>query len=392
MEYESTYFRAPSEPEMVTSLAPRHPTDGPTMASGGEATRKPAGSKKKKKSDFGNDMLPSDELSDRERNETLLLTVEALKAQLEDHARLANEKTAALLEDRRIREEETRASAERSAEQIKEVTDKFHNTQALLYDSTRDYLELKFEQRTRERLWTEEKERLLERIEELKDDLDGQQSELRLMAAATEALQAEREQEQDLARMTQDAGTNAYMPGGRSEVGLGESSRRGTSAAASSVGEYVPVNVDHQESLAEMYREQCIKLEDELCRFREQKAAAAEIQGGRSEKLLKRLAVMKSRYEALERRRSLEAEGYKNAIKILRKKLSTVEHQLYRLATQNHNGDAELAMLRDVGAAAARSKKALGGVQHLRTQINQLENDIRHTHGARSARRRTQGT
>lgn len=46
-----------------------------------------------------------------------------------------------------------------------------HDTQNLLYDSTRDYLALKYEQRTRERSWTEEKERLIARIEELKDDL-----------------------------------------------------------------------------------------------------------------------------------------------------------------------------------------------------------------------------
>jgi coiled-coil domain-containing protein 77 len=389
VEYESTYFRAPGEPAMIQSLAQHTGGGDPVVAAsvGGSGRNKAATISKKKRIQRGNDMLPSDELTDRERNETLLLTVEALKAQLEDHTRLANEKTAGLLEDRRIREEEARATADRSAEQIKELTDKLHNTQDLLYDSTRDYLELKFEQRTRERLWTEEKERLLVRIEELKDDLDGQQSELRRMAVAAEALQVERDQEGELARLTHDAGTNAYLPGGRSEVGVGGGdSRRGgaASGAASSVGDAPSTTADHQESLAEMYREQCIKLEDELCRFREQKAAAGEIAGGRNDKLLKRLAVMKSRYEALEQRRGLEAEGYKNAMKILRKKLSTVEHQLYRLATQSHGDDAEVAMLRDVGVAAARSKKALGGVQHLKSQIYQLEHDIKASHGTRT--------
>lgn len=52
------------------------------------------------------------------------------------------------MEDRRVREEEFRAAFAREAEKIQEVTDKLHHTQDLLYDSTRDYLELKFEHRT----------------------------------------------------------------------------------------------------------------------------------------------------------------------------------------------------------------------------------------------------
>jgi coiled-coil domain-containing protein 77 len=48
-------------------------------------------------------------LAEKDRVETLLLTVEALQAQMEDNARLANEKELALTEDRRVREEEIRA-------------------------------------------------------------------------------------------------------------------------------------------------------------------------------------------------------------------------------------------------------------------------------------------
>ena len=408
VEFEATYFRDPSQPPMVKSIALRDQADlgGPAVAfesgserggGGGSSSVAAVGTavdakKRRKKPRQLNDMLPSDELTDRERNETLLLTVEALRAQLEDHTRLANEKTAGLLEDRRIREEEARAAAKRDAEKIAELTDSLHSTQDLLYDSTRDYLELKFDQRSRERAWAEEKERLIERIEELKYDLDAQQSELRALASAAEAAHADREQENRLAALTREAGTNAYLPGGRSEVGVGGASGSGkrrpppSSTHESTVGADAST-VDHQESLAEMYREQCIKLEDELCRLKEQRAAAADITTGRSDKLLKRLAVVKSRYEALERRRGLEAEGYKNAIKILRKKLTTVEHQLYRLATQATGDAVDVAMLYDVGVAASRSKRAMGDVNHLKTQIYHLQRDIENGHGARTADR-----
>lgn len=116
----------------------------------------------------------ADSASLQQHNETLVLTVEALKAQLEDQARLAREQMAALLEDRGVREEEAKAQEKRFIEKIQvcvtvcetgvsqlqsalltlilawqpqQLTDRLHNTQNLLYDATRDFLELKYEHR-----------------------------------------------------------------------------------------------------------------------------------------------------------------------------------------------------------------------------------------------------
>ena len=40
---------------------------------------------------------------------------------------------------------------------------------------------------------------------------------------------------------------------------------------------------------------------------------------------------MNSRYEALERRRALEIEGYQSDIKVLRQRLKEVERQLFKV-------------------------------------------------------------
>lgn len=45
----------------------------------------------------------------------------------------------------------------------------------------------------------------------------------------------------------------------------------------------------------------------------------------------KRLQVMTRRYEALERRRILEVEGFKTDIKVLRQKLKDLEQMLYKV-------------------------------------------------------------
>ena len=108
---------------------------------------------------FSRDWRAAVKLGDKDRIETLLLTVEALQAQMEDNTRVSKEREAALLEDRRVREEEYRAETTRDTERLQDLTDKLHHTQDLLYDSTRDYLELKYDHRSTERGWAEEKER-----------------------------------------------------------------------------------------------------------------------------------------------------------------------------------------------------------------------------------------
>lgn len=55
----------------------------------------------------------------------------------------------------------------------------------------------------------------------------------------------------------------------------------------------------------------------------------------RSDKMAKRLQLMTQRYEALEKRRSMEVEGFKTDIKHLRQKLKDVEKQLFKVISQH---------------------------------------------------------
>lgn len=51
--------------------------------------------------------------------------------------------------------------------------------------------------------------------------------------------------------------------------------------------------------------------------------------------MAKRLQLMTQRYEALEKRRSMEVEGFKTDIKHLRQKLKDVEKQLFKVISQH---------------------------------------------------------
>ena len=91
------------------------------------------------------------------------------------------------------------------------------------------------------------------------------------------------------------------------------------------------LQLQQSQQLADNYREQCIGMEEELCKLREETGASKELFRQRTEKMTKRLGLMNSRYEALEQRRALEIEGYKNDIKLLRQRLKEVEKQLYKV-------------------------------------------------------------
>uniref|UniRef100_A0ACB8FNB5 Uncharacterized protein n=1 Tax=Sphaerodactylus townsendi TaxID=933632 RepID=A0ACB8FNB5_9SAUR len=103
-------------------------------------------------------------------NQTLLLQVEALQAQLEEQARLAKEQLESLLEDRRIRIEEAQVQHQRDQDKIKNLTEKFNKAQNLLYESTRDFLQLKFEARTNEKSWMAEKDRILSKLDKRENE------------------------------------------------------------------------------------------------------------------------------------------------------------------------------------------------------------------------------
>uniref|UniRef100_A0A673MG97 Coiled-coil domain containing 77 n=1 Tax=Sinocyclocheilus rhinocerous TaxID=307959 RepID=A0A673MG97_9TELE len=248
----------------------------------------------KKSSREGEDATISEQY--KRDNQTLLLQVEALQAQLEEQTRLAKEQVEALLEDRRIHQEERQVQHQRDQDTITALTDKLQRTQNLLYESTRDFLQLKFESRSSHT----HREEIRALHEELKQ----------------------------------------------------------------------------AHKLADMYREQCVNLETDLSQIREEGDVGREIFKERSDKIAKRLQLMTKRYEALEKRRAMEVEGFKTDIKLLRQKVKDVEKYLFKL-TLNVGPDQDLAILHEVRQTNSRTIKVQSELKNLRAKIYKLENDLR---------------
>ncbi|NXO55342.1 CCD77 protein, partial [Aramus guarauna] len=277
-------------------------------------------------------------------NQTLLLQVEALQAQIEEQTRLSKEQVEALLEDRRIHMEETQVQHQRDQDKIKTITDKLRKTQNLLYESTRDFLQLKFDARANEKAWMVEKDSLLRKLGKDLDQL-------------TISTEPEREKKQRDTKKTLRADDGSWKLHSREIKSLQE-------------------QLMQEQCLSNMYREQCVTLEGELARIREEGDVGKELFKERSEKMGKRLKVMTQRYEALEKRRNMEVEGFKNDIKQLQQKLKDVEKQLFKV-TLNIGPDQDLAILHEVRQGNRLTRKIQGELKNLKAKIYGLENELR---------------
>ncbi|KFO82951.1 Coiled-coil domain-containing protein 77, partial [Buceros rhinoceros silvestris] len=277
-------------------------------------------------------------------NQTLLLQVEALQAQLEEQTRLSKEQVEALLEDRRIHMEEVQVQHQRDQDKIKTIMDKLHKTQNLLYESTRDFLQLKFDARANEKAWMAEKDSLLRKLDKHLDQL-------------VSSREPGREKKQRHAKKMLQADDGAQKLHSREIKSLQE-------------------QLMQEQHLSNMYREQCVTLEGELARIREEGDVGRELFKERSEKMGKRLKLMTQRYEALEKRRNMEVEGFKNDIKQLQQKLKDVEKQLFKV-TLNIGPDQDLAILHEIRQGNRLTRKIQGELKNLKAKIYGLENELR---------------
>nr|XP_028602828.1 coiled-coil domain-containing protein 77-like [Podarcis muralis] len=369
--------------------------------------------------------------------QTLLLQVEALQAQLEEQAKLSKEQTEALLEDRRIRIEESLVQHQRDQEKIKELTQNYHKVQNLLHESTRDFLQMKFDARANEKSWMAEKDMLLRKLDKRKgapkwsrirrdsgrgrEDIKRRQDGGRVSEDINRSQDSGRRdsgQGSGDIRRRQDSGQQGISPGrwdsspeqwdsspeqwessperwdsspyrysiGRVSPGRRKMQDRGAKHVSRAEHECrkrycaeikrLQERLTQEQRLSNMFREQCVSLEEQLAKIREEGDVGREIFKERSEKMGKRLQLMTQRYEALEKRRCMEVEGFKTDIKQLRQSLKEVERLLFKV-TATAGPEQDLAILQEVRQGNRRTKKIQGELKNLKSKIYGLENELR---------------
>jgi len=288
-----------------------------------------------------------------DKQQILLLQIEALQAQIEDQTSLASEQINSLLEDRTVRMEESETQCQRDSEKIQHIAEQLKKTQTLLYESTKDYLELKYDTRLRERKWMNERDKIMQEMDFLKEQIDIKKEDVEYQGP-----------------LQVHAGTQMITSPNGSER------RRPVRATNTMVINQLRTTLEQAQNMAEMYREQVIGLEDELARIREEKDVGKDLFKEKTDKLTHRLHLMNQRYEALEKRRGLEVEGFKNDIRILRTRLKDVEKKLFKV-TVNIGEQFDWEILNNVHQTANRSKHLAGQLHKLKTKVYGMESDLK---------------
>jgi len=210
--------------------------------------------------------------------ESLLLKCESLQAQLNEQKRFSNERIAALLEDRRIREADEDAYRKTMERRLQEQTDKLKHTEGLLAITTRDYIIMRRQAQHNEQVKMEKTEALR--------NTERENQEVRL----------------DLQMRHEDEVTSIkYM-----------------------------LLTEHETAISQL-RAQLKHREEELVGINGVHAAVMVQYQNRLNELETQLAAAKDRYKKLEGRRTLDLEGFARDVTLLRQQLNKVERQLHQM-------------------------------------------------------------
>jgi len=365
-----------------------------------------------------------EEIESQTESEVALLKIKALQAQLEDVTRTSREEIDILVEDRRVAREETEARVKGVEARMEEMTKKHKRIQDMLQQTTQDLLNEKQSHRASERAWMSEKDRLLRELDEARECLTEDEDEVaeeqpqnvqvidvggggdgphivgclgNSQFTQAPVSHAGVDSDATIAKQTADHSAQTLIPSlgtlpprpiTRPRRIVSKSSLRNVRIADAMMErkerqhqleiEALQKQLIQANKLAEMYREQVIGVESELSRLREEDSLNRTIYKERSDNMGKRLGQMKERYAALEKRRLLEAEGFKTDIRLLRNRLKEAERQIYKLTISMpvSEGD-DMAMLKEVKVGAARAKKAQGEVNLLKAKIYGIEHQLK---------------
>ncbi|CAH8839409.1 unnamed protein product [Trichobilharzia szidati] len=320
-------------------------------------------------------------------------SLRALQTQLEEQTRNAREQIDSLMEDRKAMQEEADSLRKRNEEKARVSSEQLKRCQELLYDSTKEFLAQRNQFRQAEKVWIAEKDKLLSQISTKKFNSTGiSASTLSVMKTdgrnLTDPLADRINHNHNNYTNPMDLLNNTNIQSLESRAWAEVNQQK--QIQLEKTIQNLENQLDQQQKLSDMYRDQVIQLEEELVRVREEGVLSKDLFKDQAHKLHERVQVMSQRYQNLERRRQLEMEGYRTDISTLRKKLKEVERQLLKLTlgftdgidlpesiNGNNNKDIDIALLKQVKASTTRSNQIMNELKNLKLKMYSLEDELR---------------
>lgn len=278
MEQEITYFRN-ERPERVVT----YPSSNAAAASSSDVN---AIKESSSGNAGGNNNVMRTVYLPSSNTDSLMLKIESLQAQLNEQTQFAAERVAALLEDRRIREQDDEAHKARMDARFEEMQIKLQRTEELLQQTTKDYIVLR--------------------------------------RTAHEAEQRAKEAEAKAEAATQDAEKKVSETVAACERDM---------AAAKAEAEA------RAEEYAGKFRTQVKQREQELIQVESMHAAVRSQLERRIADLEAKLRRAVQARKAVEYRRALDLEGFSRDVSSLRRQLTAVDRRFHAMRLQERLDD-----------------------------------------------------
>lgn len=247
--------------------------------------------------------------------ESLLLKCESLQAQLNEQKRYSNERIAALLEDRRLRESDEASYRAAMQRKLEEAYDKLKHSDHLLANTTKDYIVMR---------------RAAQENEQVKMEAEEETKRTQMDCVEDRLAQQMRHEEQ--------------MDGLKRELGAA------------------------QEKAVGQFRSQLKRKEEELVGLGGVHAAVMAQYQSRIGELEAWKAHMTAKYKRLEDRRAMDLEGFNRDVTALRKALGLTERKLHQMRLvlrldDDDRLDKLLEMLEKKAPGPEKKKKSAEGVK-----------------------------
>ncbi|KAA0200563.1 Coiled-coil domain-containing protein 77 [Fasciolopsis buskii] len=302
-------------------------------------------------------------------------SLRSLRTQLAEQTRTAREEIDALMDDRTAMQEEMDKLRKRHEDRTRQSAEQLKRCQDLLYESTKEFLAQRNQFRQAEKLWIAEKDKLLSQLEVRR---------VALASLPTAPKMASQSNSSHLAVQSVLPENNTILESKTWSQVINRLSDKKQEQMAQTIAN-LENQLDQQQKLSDMYREQVIQLEEELVKCREEGLVSKDALKQHTDKLNQRLQTVNNRYRDLERRRQLEMEGYRTDISALRKKLREVEKQLLKLTLGLTDGldnrcgleNVDVAILEQVEASATRSMHLMNQLKSLKLKMYALEDELR---------------
>ncbi|KAK3880640.1 hypothetical protein Pcinc_014885 [Petrolisthes cinctipes] len=278
--------------------------------------------------------------------EVILKTqVAHLKKQLEESDKNWQMEKNALLQDRVLSTSESKAQAAKDEAHITLLTARLEEAQRLLSEAMKDTLEKTSRMQDVEIKWLAERDHLLSVLAAVQNNV----SFLSHM--------------QSIER----SGSYTDLSKAKSTCELKDLRRE---------NESLKHGIQDAEELKEMYESQCLKLDQKLCKLREQKEMAELMLKERSQKLLKQIECHKQDRAKLEEQRRNDMKGFQTEIKFVKNDVKALVHQLYKITMAVSNNSAvhvDFNTLSDMQAVSALCRTVQATVSDIKRRLLKFE-------------------